>query len=117
MPYMLVVMEAKGRREGRPAETAQREREAMDAFVDTLRGRGVYLSSQSLRSLADATRVSSHGGRPRVVDGPFTEAKELVGGILLVDVATREQAVALAAECPATAWASIEVREAGPCSG
>jgi len=117
MPYMLLVMETKGRRERRPAEAAQRERERMDAFAGNLRARGVYLASESLRSLADATRVEGQGGTSRVVDGPFTEAKELVGGFFLLDVATREQAVALASECPAAEWASIEVREVGPCSG
>lgn len=117
MAYMLVVMEAEGRRDGRPAAVAQQEREAMDAFAQTLAARGVLVAGQSLRSLADGTRVDRRAGKPRVVDGPFAEAKELIGGFLLVDVATRAQAVALAAECPAAAWATIEVRETGPCSG
>jgi hypothetical protein len=117
MPYMLLVMEARGRREDRPVEQAQKECAVMDAFADSLKTRGVYLASQSLRCLTDGTRVESRGGKRRVVDGPFAEAKELVGGFFLLDVATREQAVALAAECPAAAWASIEVREVGPCIG
>jgi hypothetical protein len=117
MPYVLLVMEARGRREGRSVEQAQKECEDMDAFADSLKTRGVYLASQSLRRLTDGTRVETSGGKRRVVDGPFTEAKELVGGFFLLDVGTREQAVALAAECPAAAWASIEVREAGPCTG
>jgi hypothetical protein len=117
MPYMLLVMETRGRREGRSVEQAQKEREDMDAFTDSLKTRGVYLASQSLRRLTDGTRVETSGGKPRVVDGPFIEAKELVGGFFLLDVGAREQAVALAAECPAAAWASIEVREAGPCTG
>jgi hypothetical protein len=117
MPYMLLVMETRGRREGRPAEQAQQECEDMNAFADSLKMRGVYLASQSLRSLADGTRVETSGGKRRVVDGPFAEAKELVGGFFLLDVATREQAVAVAAECPAAEWASIEVREVGPCNG
>jgi len=117
MPYMLLVMEPKGRREGRPAEVVQSERERMDAFGASLKARGVYLAGQSLRSLGDGTRVETSGGKRRVTDGPFAEAKELVGGFFVLDVATREQAVALAAECPAAEWASIEVREVGPCSG
>jgi hypothetical protein len=117
MPYMLLVMEAKGRREGRPAELAQKECEDMNAFADGLKARGVLMAVESLRSLADSTRVETRGGKRTVMDGPFAEAKELVGGFFLLDVATREQAVALAAECPAAAWASIEVREAGPCTG
>jgi hypothetical protein len=115
MPYMLLVVEEQGRREGRSAELAQGERAEMEAFVDSLKARGMHLASESLR--ADGTRVNTSGGKPRVVDGPFAETKELVGGFFLLDVATREQAVALAAECPAAEWATIEVREVGPCTG
>ena len=117
MPYILLVMEEQGRRDGRPAEQAQSERDLMNAFVGSLKARGVHLASESLRRLSDGTRVETRGGKRRVVDGPFAEAKELVGGFFLVDVASREQAVALAAECPAVEWASIEVREVGPCTG
>jgi hypothetical protein len=113
MPFVLLVMEEEGRRESRPAETAQSECDQMNAFADSLKTRGVHLASQSLRSLTDGTRI---GGKRSVVDGPYAEAKELIGGFFLLDVATREQAEAIAAECPAAAWASIEVREAGPCT-
>ena len=117
MPYMLLVMEEQGRRDGRPAEQAQSELDQMTAFVGSLKARGVYLASESLRRLSDGTRVETRGGKRRVVDGPFAEAKELVGGFFLLDVATREQAVAIAAECPAAEYATIEVREVGPCAG
>ena len=58
--------------------------------------------------------VSANG--PSVVrDGPFAEAKEMIGGFLLLTCNTREEAVAIARECPAAEWAAIEVREFGPC--
>ncbi len=117
MAYVLLVMEPRGRRDGRPAEQAQRECDDMNAFADSLKARGLHLASQSLRCLTDGARVEIRGGKRAVMDGPFAEAKELVGGFFLLDVATREQALAIAAECPAAAWASIEVREAGPCTG
>jgi hypothetical protein len=117
MPYVLLVVEKQGRREGRPAEKAQSECDQMNAFADSLKTRGVYLASQSLRSLSDGTRVEVRGGKRSVVDGPYAEAKEFIGGFFLLDVATRDQATSIAAECPAAAWASIEVREAGPCTG
>jgi hypothetical protein len=49
------------------------------------------------------------------MDGPFAEAKEMVGGFFLLDCATREEAVAIAGRCPAAEWATVEVRETGPC--
>jgi hypothetical protein len=117
MPYMLLVMEEKGRRDGRAADEAGREYEEMAAYAGSLKARGVLVAVESLRSLTDGTRVRTNGGKRSVVDGPFTEAKELVGGFFLLDVATRDEAVALAAECPAAAWATIEVREVGRCVG
>jgi hypothetical protein len=117
MPYMMLIIEARGRRDGRSAEQAQGEWDSMMAFANSLKERGVLLGCQSLRYLTDVTRVENRGGKPRVVDGPFAEAKEIVGGFFMLDVPTRDQAAALAAECPAIAWSSIEVREVGPCSG
>jgi hypothetical protein len=114
MPYMLLVLEEQERRESGPVEQAQAEFARMLAVADGLKTRG--LGSQSLRSLKDGTRIETRGGK-RVVGSPYAEAKELVGGFILLDVATREQAVAIAVECPAAEYAAIEVREVGPCAG
>jgi hypothetical protein len=70
---------------------------------------------QSLTSQADAARVEVRSGRTQVLDGPFAETKEMIGGFFLVDCATRDEAVALAARCPAAQWATVEVRSLGPC--
>jgi hypothetical protein len=60
-------------------------------------------------------RLTKRGGRTVALDGPFAEAKEMVGGFFLLDVATRGEALAIARDCPAAEWATIEVREVGPC--
>jgi NitT/TauT family transport system permease protein len=63
-----------------------------------------------------ATRLHRpQGSAARVLDGPFAEAREMIGGFFLLDVATRDDALAWAARCPAAAWATVEVRETGPC--
>jgi hypothetical protein len=54
-------------------------------------------------------------GVARVVDGPFAETKEMVGGFFLVDCDTRDEALALARECPAAEWLTVEVRGLAPC--
>jgi hypothetical protein len=59
--------------------------------------------------------VRVEGNRPTVVDGPFSEAKEMVGGILLLTCETRDEAIGIARDCPAARWATVEVREMGPC--
>jgi len=86
-------------------------------FDEDLKARGICKASDSLRSDAEGVRVAVRGGRRIVSDGPFTEAKEIVGGFFLLDCQTKEQALAIANECPATEWATVEVREIGPCYG
>jgi hypothetical protein len=113
MSYMLLIVEPQGQRRARaPADGPGLYRRMLD-YTESLRARGVLLASDSLR--ARAARLSVRDGRQSVVDGPFTESKELVGGFFLLECATREQALGLAAECPAAQWATIEVREIGPC--
>ena len=110
MSYMLLILEQAERRRQRAPDERRAERDAMLKFQQSLKSRGVHLGSESLRSLADGTRV----GKP--VDGPFAEAKEIIGGFFHLDVATREEALALARECPASEYAAVEVREVGPCN-
>ena len=71
--------------------------------------------SQSLKSDTEGVRVRVRDGKRALVDGPFAESKEMVGGYFILDVATREEAVAIASELPAAEWATVEVRELGPC--
>ena len=113
MSYMLLIVEPQGQRRTRAPEEGRGLYHRMLDYTESLKARGVLLASDSLR--APAARLSIRGGRQSVLDGPFTESKEFVGGFFLLDCATREQALGLAAECPAAEWATIEVREIGPC--
>ena len=115
MPYLLLIVEPRGQRLERGAEAGQQVYERMLRFADRLEAQGVLRAVESLASDAKGVRVQVREGRQRLLDGPFTEAKEMIGGFFLLDVATRDEAVAIAAECPAAEWATVEVREAGPC--
>jgi hypothetical protein len=87
----------------------------MVRFGEGLKARGLLKAVESLQSDATGVRVSVRGGQRKLLDGPFAEAKEMVGGFFLIDGVTREQAIAIAGECPAAEWATVEVREVGPC--
>ena len=113
MSYMLLIVEPQGQRMTRGAEAGLGLYQRMLDYTESLKARGVLMASDSLRSAA--ARLSVRAGRRSVSDGPFVESKELVGGVFLLDCGTREQALRLAAECPAAEWATIEVREVGPC--
>ncbi len=116
MPYMLLIVEPVGQRLERTPSEGQAVWERMLRYADDLQQRGVLLASESLEAQAAGARVRVRAGKAQVVDGPFVEAKEMIGGFFLVDVATREEAVALAAECPAAEWCAVEVRAVAPCS-
>ena len=116
----LHVLSAPDRRTGRPTRRAHAEqgREAYGAmlrYAESLNERGLLQRAESLKSDAEGVRLRVRDGERSVVDGPFAEAKEMIGGFFLLDCDTREEALALAAECPAAAWATVEVRELGPC--
>lgn len=113
MHYMLLIVEPPGQRAERTEAEGQAAYAVMREFAGRLQERGVLRGVESLQ--AAATRVQRRNGRTQAVDGPFAEAKEMVGGFFLVDVPSREDALALAAECPAAAWCTVEVRGLGPC--
>lgn len=113
MSYMLLIIEPVGQRQQRTEAEGRGLYERMLRYADGLKERGLLLAAQSLKT--EATRLQVREGRRALVDGPFAEAKELVGGYFLLDCATRDEALAIAAECPAAQWATVEVREFGPC--
>ena len=114
MPYMLLVMEPVGQREARPVADGQVLFDRMVQFGEDLRARGIVKAYDSLGSTAKGSRVQVRNGKRSLVDGPFAEAKEIVGGFFLLDC-SREDALRYAEVCPAAEYATIEVREVGPC--
>ena len=115
MPYLLLIQEPVGQRQARTQAEGEAVYERMVRFAADLQACGVLRAVESLSSQDSAARVKLNGGRAQVVDGPFAEAKEMVGGFFLLDCATREEAIAIAARCPAAEWATVEVRAIGPC--
>jgi hypothetical protein len=74
---------------------------AMTAYNKELERAGVLLSLDGLGPTAAGARVSGAGGRVTVTDGPFAEAKEIVGGYWIIEVSSKEEAVEWARRCPA----------------
>jgi hypothetical protein len=113
MSYMLLIVEPRGQRGARTLDEGQGLYQRMVDYGESLKKKGLLVATNSLKE--PAVRLTMRGGKPSVVDGPFTEAKEFVGGFYLLTCDTRDEALALASECPAAEWATIEVRETGPC--
>jgi len=115
MPYLLLIHEPIGQRQDRSRAEGEAVYQRMLRFAGELKQRGVLRAVESLTSQDEAVRVKVAQGRPQIVDGPFAEAKEMVGGFFLLDCANRDEAIAIARECPAAEWATVEVRATGPC--
>jgi len=115
MPFMLMIIEEPAERRERPAEEGRRAYERMQKFSEGLKARGILRASDALRPDSEGVRVAVRLGKTTVRDGPFTECKEIVGGFFLLDCPDREQALAIARQCPAAEWSTVEVREVGRC--
>ncbi len=116
MSYMMLVVEQPDDRARATADEGRSRMARMTAWGEALEARGLLAGSNSLRSSAEGARVQVRDGRRSLVDGPFAEAKEMIGGYFLLTCPSREEAIAIAGECPAAEWAVIEVRQIGPCS-
>lgn len=84
--------------------------EKMMEYNSALEEAGVLLDLNGLHPPSSGARVSFAGGEPRVSDGPFAEAKEVVGGYWIIDVSSRAEAVEWAKRCPGADNEVIEVR-------
>ena len=84
---------------------------AMMQYNQDLMDAGVLITLDGLHPPSMGARVSFEGGKPLVIDGPFIEAKEVLGGYWMIDVASREEAIAWAKRCPASGNEVIEIRQ------
>jgi hypothetical protein len=111
MRFMMLVRSTKESEAGlRPAESTFA---AMGKYNDELAKAGVLLAAEGLHPSSDGARVKFSGNKRTVVDGPFTETKELIAGFWLIQVKTRDEAIEWVKRCPAPfdGEAEIEIRQ------
>jgi len=84
---------------------------AMMKYNESLQKAGVLLALDGLHPPSMGARVSFAGGKPQVTDGPFAEAKEVVGGYWMIQVRSKEEAIEWASRCPGSDNEVIEVRQ------
>ena len=90
-----------------PAELVEK----MSKFNESLTKSGVLLQLDGLHPPSAGARVSFAGGRPTVKDGPFAEAKEVLGGYWMIQVKSKEEAIEWASRCPGSDNEVIELRQ------
>jgi hypothetical protein len=84
---------------------------AMMKYNESLQKAGVLLALDGLHPPSTGARVSFQGGKAKVTDGPFGEAKEVIGGYWMIQVKSKEEAIEWATRCPASDNEVIEIRQ------
>ncbi len=115
MAYMLLIVEPVGQRAERGLEGGQKAYETMLGFTAELKAAGVLMASSSLATAATRLQQPATSAAALITDGPFAETKEMIGGFFLLDCGSNAVALRWAGGGPAAAWATVEVRETGPC--
>ncbi len=110
MKYMLLIYGEESVWAKMTPDQISAEMGAYFAYTQELEKAGVLLSGNELQPVETAKTISVSGGKQKVVDGPFAETKEALGGSYFIDVETQEEALAWAAKCPGARHGRIEVR-------
>jgi hypothetical protein len=79
-------------------------------WLADLERRGCKITGVRLRPIVDATTVRVRDGETLVSDGPFAETKDFVGGVVIIDCADLDEAIAIAAGHPYAFWGGVEIR-------
>jgi hypothetical protein len=110
MQYMLLVYGQERTAESMPREQMTEVINAFMAYTEALRDAKVLVASNRLRPASAATSLRTSDGQIQVLDGPFAETKEQLGGYYLIDVPDLDAALAWAKRCPAARYGTLEVR-------
>lgn len=84
---------------------------AMMKYNEALAKAGVLRGMDGLHPVSTGARISFSGGKPKVTDGPFIEAHEVVGGYWMIEVESKKEAIEWATRCPASDNEVIEIRQ------
>jgi hypothetical protein len=110
MEYLLLIYANESAMASVPKEAANRSTAAYMAYMDAMKEAGVLRGGHRLRPTAEATTVRAPNGKKSVLNGPFADTKEQLGGYFLIEAPDLDAALAWAARCPGAAHGSIEVR-------
>jgi len=110
MHYLLMIYSKEGAWEKLTPAEQQQGMAAYSAFTEALRTSGALVGSNRLKPASTATTVRINNGKAQVLDGPYADTKEQLGGYYLLDVADLDAALAWAARCPGASHGIVEVR-------
>jgi hypothetical protein len=110
MKYMLLIYEDDAER----VEKMDERMPTCAAYVEAMKKSGIYVLGERLRGVSTTTAVRVVDGNTQVIDGPYAEAKEQLGGFHVIDVPDLDAALAWAARCPSASRGVVEDRPIWP---
>ena len=114
MQYMLLIHSDESAMQKASKEDIGAMMAAYGAYTQAMRDAGAYRSGERLHPAASATVVRHRDGKSQVLNGPYAEAKEQLGGYYIVEAPDLDAAITWAARCPGALHGSIEVRPIWP---
>ena len=110
MQYMLLIYSDEAARQTATEAEIGQTLAAYMAYSEAVKSAGVLVSADRLRPAASATTVRVAAGKTQVLNGPYAETKEQLGGYYLIDVPDLDAALSWAARCPGASQGTMEVR-------
>ena len=110
MQYMLMIIGDSDLAAAAPPEDMRNLMGSYMAYTRAMREAGVMIAGDPLQSATTATTVRVRDGKTQVLDGPFAESKEQLGGYYIIDVPDLDTALSWAERCPGSVYGAIEVR-------
>jgi hypothetical protein len=114
MQYLLALYSDESAWERMTPEQQQQGGAAYTAYTQALQAAGVFRGSNRLRPTGTATTLRTTNGKVQVLDGPYIDSKEQLGGYYLIDVPDLDAALSWAAKCPGTGHGVVELRAIWP---
>jgi hypothetical protein len=111
MRFMMLVIPKDYAKAAPDAMPDPKQVDLMTKYNESLQKAGVLLELNGLYPPSAGTRVSYKGGKPTVTDGPFTEAKESIGGYWIIQVKSKEEAIQWASRVPFLGDETVEIRQ------
>jgi hypothetical protein len=110
MKYMLLIYANEAQMEGARKEGAAQIIAAYGAYTEAMKKAGAYVGGDRLAPSTAATTVRTVDGKTKVLNGPYAESKEQLGGYYIIDVADLDAALTWASRCPGATHGAVEVR-------
>jgi hypothetical protein len=110
MQYLLMIYTSEATKKAIPPAEMGTILQAYSAYTDAMNQAGVLRAGERLHPTANATSVRVRNGKSEVLNGPFADTQEQLGGYYVIDVPDLDAALQWAARCPSSAFGTIEVR-------